>query len=237
MPIPLLVLEDKETDDDDVDFDFNCNVDVVPTGFGKMCVEGFDKTTLEQHGWGYKKTTGQNSLIFQKGNLVLKIVKQDTLFRNEFCEGVPTFLHRFWRLQKRLKEFAPHVIFVNPCKYANGESRMAIVMQHAGELRPKVLPTAIQLHDLVMRLVATHVFSTDIVSDDGKINYGNILFKENSMTIIDTDDLDKFVSTKHVDFEIMYQVWTYTLIHCLFDRRVVMPLPLHEKLISMSTPQ
>lgn len=228
----VYVSNDEEDDDDE--YNVHCNRR-ISGAFGSFCKNGVNKRVLGAGGWVFKETTGRNSLIYMKDDNVLKIVKAETLYHNRFCGDFPIWLQNFQTLHRRLGKLAPTVTFVDPCKYSSDSSRIAIVMKNAGTPdSPPLLPE--RLHDMILELVETDTFSTDIVTYDGHVNYGNLLFRDGKVTIIDTDAVTNFVSTEAIDFTPKYEMWAYVLLHCIYDRTITIPFLLQQLFSSHSTP-
>lgn len=200
-------------------YDNRCNRTYSRRGFNKLCSTGLDTESLERHGWKYTPTTGRNSYIYMKNDRVLKISKHHEV-RSLYCPHVSTRIEQIKILLSALKHMTPRMDHVKICSF-HDEPALAIVMERVGDARLKGrVPTSV-IATAAHKMTRHGVFSTDIVTDTIKVNYGNLAFsltpKRHQLQVyfLDLDATENYVNTQKVPYSRMQALWYKVLCICL----------------------
>lgn len=221
-------------------FDSHCNQRVSDRGFGKLCTQGLDDDILRANGWQRKKTGGANSIIYTKLNSYLKICKgHDATFAvNTFCKMMSTRMVDIRSLQKTLGQHAPRIQFLQVCPW-NTKPYLVMMMQDAGIVHtPMPYVKDEQIVAAAYEMADCNVFSSDLITDSGHVNTGNLAFRltpggrKLKVAFLDLDDVSQYCwidekglrreltqrrlkKETHDDVFDMVDVWIFVIRTCL----------------------
>lgn len=177
---------------------------------------------LKAQGWTRRETSGRHSYVFTRGYRVMKIVRDGTLTKAEFCRTVQDRLLRLDRILRILGRCAPVVHYAKVCDW-NDHPAMVIVMRHAGSVnRPVPGVSDAHVARAAERMCETNVFSLDLYTDSGRVNTGNLAFAlvparggVLNIRFLDVDETHFFVSTDRAEEQDMRTMWKHIIRRCL----------------------
>lgn len=225
-------IESDDSDDEDGStvfiYDTTCNTTMNRRGYLRSCKTSMTSEILAREGWQRATTTGRNSYIFRRRNWVLKIVKHYTA-RNAYCRSVDGAARQIRLLCDNMGSLAPRVKHIRVCNW-NDDPALTLLMRDEGETHVS-LPSVTDAHirSTVQRLIHCGIMSSDIITETGTVNTGNLAFRLTSpgrrlliVRFLDVDVPSNFMNTTNVPQNLLERVW-YTVV-CVCLRRPVEPL-------------